>query len=186
MTRERRQLLMVAVLVLLIGYLGWTRGGSLFDRGAAPGPGGSRAARSVVGAEIVELHVGDLEKKPGTYRPGRDLFRYGRAPAPVRPPTQRRMTPPPQPRPQPRQETAEPVAAPEATPPPIDVVYLGSFGRSGRKIAVFADDEAIYNAMVGDVVKDQFLLVAIGYESADLGFVEFPDAEAERLAVGGS
>lgn len=186
MTRERRQLLLVAILVVLAAYLAWTRGGSLFDRPGGVGQRRSRALPAVVGAEIVELRIEDLERGAATYRPGRDLFRYGRPPVAERPtPPPRRVTPPP-PRPQPRVEAAPPVAPPEAQPPEIDVVYLGSFGRPGRQVAVFADDEAIYNALVGDVVKDQFRLIAIGLESADLGFVDFPDAEAERLAVGGS
>ena len=50
---------------------------------------------------------------------------------------------------------------------------------------LFSDEQAVYNARVGDVVKEQFVLVNIGYESVDIGFVNFPDAASRRLAVGG-
>ena len=79
----------------------------------------------------------------------------------------------------------EPPTPPKAEPPPIDIVYLGSFGKPGRRIAVFSDDESVYNALVGDVIKEKFVLVAIGYESADLKFVGFPEVGPSRLAAGG-
>jgi hypothetical protein len=49
---------------------------------------------------------------------------------------------------------------------------------------VFTEGEAVYNALVGDVIKEKFILVTIGYESADLGFVGFPEAAPSRLPVG--
>jgi hypothetical protein len=50
---------------------------------------------------------------------------------------------------------------------------------------VFSDQQEIYNAHEGDVIKGRFVVVKIGYESADIGFVGFPDEPAQRLAVGG-
>lgn len=184
---KRRTKLLLGVLVVALIYLGWTRGGELFDPGGGSATGsvrGGGADRGVVGAEIAELRTADLAQKPGVYRPGRDLFRYGRIerPTPVLPPP--RPAPPPRPRPQLSVPTPTQVP-PERRPPPVDVAYLGSFGHPGREIAVFTDDEAIYNAKVGEVIKGAFRLVNIGFESVDLEFVGFPEVAAHRLPVGG-
>ena len=73
----------------------------------------------------------------------------------------------------------------EVVPPPVDVAFLGSFGPDRGRIAVFTDGTDLYNARIGDVVKAHFVVEAIGYESADLKFVNFPDAPAQRLEAGG-
>lgn len=81
-----------------------------------------------------------------------------------------------------------PVARPVDTGPPlpaVDLVYLGNFGPNTGPIAVFSDRDSIYNARVGDVIKEKFKLVQVGYESADLAYVDFPEAPAKRLEVGG-
>ncbi len=71
------------------------------------------------------------------------------------------------------------------TPPPVDVVFLGSFGHEELRLAVFTDGNEIFNVSEGSVLKDKFLVVKIGFESADLGFVGFPDAPTQRLEIGG-
>ena len=50
---------------------------------------------------------------------------------------------------------------------------------------MFSDGKEIFNAFEGGVLKGNFVVDKIGYESADLKFVGFPDAPAKRLAVGG-
>ena len=184
MSGNRRTLLLLALLLVAGGYYGWT----LVSDGVG-GPGrvglggsGARLARGGPSAEIEALATDRLAHKPSVYRQGRDLFTYGQPPRPAAPP---RPPAPPSPPPKPVEETQPRVTQPpRPQPPPVDVVYLGSFGHPGRRIAVFSDDEAVYNARVGDVIKDKFILVTIGYESADLGFVGFPEASPRRLAVG--
>ena len=43
----------------------------------------------------------------------------------------------------------------------------------------------IYNVKLGGTIKDKFVVRQIGYESADIGFVDFPNAPLKRLPVGG-
>ena len=50
---------------------------------------------------------------------------------------------------------------------------------------MFSDGAKIYNALKGDLVKDQFEVQRIGYESVDLVFVGFPNEPAVRLEIGG-
>lgn len=178
---SRRTLVLVAALVAVGVFALWSELG-----GRSPGSGGATGLRRAAPASrvppqgVLELATADLEGTAGEYQIGRDLFRYGAAPRPTPPPVER-TAPPPTPRPEPDPTPPEP---PEPKPPPVDVVYLGSFGRPGLRVAVFSDDEGVYNAQIGDVVKEKFVLVSIGYESADLGFVDFPDAPPARLAVG--
>lgn len=179
MKGNRRALILAAFLGLLAVYYGWSwlRQDS-GPAGAGAGPGGSRAARET--REVVALAFDDLEREPAVYSPGRDLFGYGGRRVVAEPieEVQPVITAPPTPTPTPREP-------PKPLPPEVTFFYLGSFGPSGRKIAVFTDEQAVYNARVGDVIKEQFVLVNIGFESVDIGFVNFPDADSRRLAVGG-
>lgn len=185
MSSSRRTALLLALLLGLGGYYLWTQvsgGASSAGFVASRGAGVSRAQRSRT-VEVEVLATDRLEQKPGVYQHGRDLFSYGQ---PEREQHQPRRQPP-RPQPKPVEQPAQPPAAtepPKPEPPRIDVAYLGSFGRPGRRIAVFSDSENVYNALVGDVVKEKFVLVAVGYESADLGFVGFPEVSPRRLAAG--
>lgn len=126
---------------------------------------------------LAGLDVGDVAE---TYEPGRDPFRFYQPPPPPPEPA-----PPPVPPPPPR--VAPPPPPPEPAvpqPPPVDVQYLGRFGPEDDPIAVFSNGEEIYNVRTGGVIQGKFRVARIGYESADLAFVGFPDAPAERLPIG--
>ncbi len=182
-----RQLLLALLLLVLIGVgvrglrelaSGGVGGAA---RSAAPARAERQSGASI--GEVVDLRLEDLAIRAGRYSPGRDPFRFGQRPRPAPPP------------PVPREEEEAPhealeqaVAPPAPTgpqPPPVDVVYLGSFGPRHRPLAVFSDGSDIYNALQGDVLKEKFIVEQVGYESVDLGFVGFPDAPPQRLAVGG-
>ena len=187
MSDRNRQLLLLAV--LLVAFV-WLVGRQLMTE---PGGGARPVSRQVGGdgepvaagaIEVAELRLDALERKPASYAPGRDPFRF----APVAQPRPKPPPPPPAaaerpPQPPPRRAARAQPAAPQ--PPPIGFVYLGSFGVPGREIAVFSDGEEILNAFAGDVLQQEFVVRSIGYESADIGYVNFPDAPAKRLAVGG-
>ncbi len=174
------------VLSLILGALGmyylWSESPA---RVGAAGPGMSvTTSTRDAGARQRVLRVASakLDRPSAEFSLGRNLFAYGSMPsskAPVKKeePAKRKPEPPPQ-----RPTKTTPA---EPQPPPVDVVYLGNFGRPGHRIAVFSDADAVYNAQVGDVVKEKFRLVHIGYESADLAFVGFPEAEPKRVAVAG-
>jgi hypothetical protein len=134
-------------------------------------------------AAIQRLRIAELELQPETYQLGRDPFSFFTAAPPKVPkPVPKPAPAAPKPKPAPAPTRAKP-AVPQ--PPPVDVVYLGRFGATSRPIAVFSDGKEIFNAFEGGVLKGNFVVDKIGYESADLKFVGFPDAPAKRLAVGG-
>ncbi len=141
---------------------------------------GSAAAQPV--DEIVELMPIEPENVPSKYEPGRDPFRFYQPPPPPPPPP--KQAPKPAPKPVVPTVQAAPAAPPKPQPPPLTLKYLGSFGPADRPIAVFTGDDDIYNAREGDVIDGKFQVVHIGYESADMAFVGFPDAPAKRLPVG--
>jgi len=187
-TRRTWTLLAVLVAALLLSWLSHGVGGDAGGEGikARPSPAAKRVAtRGGRGdeepvREVVALLSPDVDDVPAKYEPGRDPFRFYQPPVPPPPP------PPPPPTPTPVQDVAPPPPPPPAKPqpPPVDVQYLGSFGPSAAPIAVFTDGEEIYNVRQGGVIKGKFQVVQIGYESADLSFVGFPDAPAQRLPVG--
>lgn len=198
MTQQARQRVLLAVLVAVLFVVVWwqlaPRMAGDLGRMSARGNGSgvrSAAARDTWGAElpvVEELRLADLERARGQYTPGRDPFRFGRAATPQPPQadpdaTRRRAQQQAQARKPPPQVAPPTPAVPK--PPPVDVVFLGSFGPETRRLAVFSDGSEIYNVLEGDVFKERFVVVRIGYESADVGFVGFPDAPAQRLEIGG-
>ena len=162
-------------------------------RAAAPGPRFGRGARGQVAPipeSVVALELDLLVVRPRDLTTGRDPFRFAPPPPPPPPPPPtkeelerrrreeeerlRRLE-------QERQERLIP------RPPEVTLVYLGSFGPAGRRVAVFSDAgrDKLYNALPGDVLEGKFIVDRIGYESVDVKFVGFPDAPAKRLAIGG-
>jgi hypothetical protein len=187
MTKERRQQIMLASLVAILLVVGGRMFSGTFGENGPGGVSSTGQRESGKGTSIepvLELRVADLELAPDTYELGRDPFRFAQArrqPTPSKPPPL--QTPEPKATPV---RSVPPVRAPAGPqPPPVDVVYLGRFGTTNRPIAVFSDGREIFNVFEGGVVKDNFVVDKIGYESADLKFVGFPDTPSQRLAVGG-
>lgn len=198
MTEDRRKKLVLGALAaVLVGVLALQLLPSLsFTGSGAAGAGAGRSSRvtgeGALGTEIVDLDLDLLTHGAGQFTPGRDPFNFGAPPPPPAPPppSQEEVE---QDRIRRAMEAArvvershEPAAAspPAPQPPPIDLVYLGSFGTAAKRLAVFSDGADIYNALEGSVIKDKFVVVQVGLESVDLGFVGFPDTPAERLGAG--
>jgi hypothetical protein len=59
---------------------------------------------------------------------------------------------------------------PKPPAPPIQLKYLGYFGPKTDKIAAFEDGEEVLVAKQGDIVKGQFRVVEIRYESVVMGY----------------
>jgi len=188
LSQHRRQVALLAVLLALAAVWGGQR--FLGDRAgrdeveAFVGAADLAAGVGSIGG-IAQVDLAALERQPGTFTPGRDPFRFYQAvPVQPKPPPAppREAAPKSQPPRPARQADAVP---PKPRPPAIDFRYLGSFGPKERRIAVFSDQNEIFNAPQGDVIKQRFLVVGIGFESADIGFVGFPSEPAQRLAAGG-
>ena len=180
-------LLGIVVVVAAWRYLPSFGGGPGFTRTTA----GDLRSTTI---DVVELAPYMLDQPPPASSPTRDPWSFGSRPAPEAALPELETAPPPEPEGPAIPETPAPITIPETTapepigpePPPIDVFYIGSFGRSDNPIAVFIDaDKSIFNALEGDLVKDKFEVQNIGYESVDLLFVGFPDEQPVRLAIGG-
>ena len=142
---RRQQILLLALLVVLALVVWWRLGPRFFGEGHA-GPGGARrigpasgsvSAGSAALPEVVELRLEDLEAVSGDLAQGRDPFHASQ--------------PEPMPKPAPDQsalreamERARLVAEAEEQaeaeivhavprPPPVDVVFLGSFGPERKR-----------------------------------------------------
>ena len=177
-----RQQWFAGALVVLLGYLIWSR---VIAPSIGSEPGSSAVSmrrNSQQVTPIVMLRTDLLEPNNAVYKRERNVFAYQRKQAKPRS-TQPKATPPPQP--QRQQKTVEPASS-EPQLPTFNLSYLGSFGPRNRPIAVFLEGEDLYNVRVGDVVKDEFVLLQVGFESADVGYVNFPDQEPKRLAITGS
>ena len=180
-------LLGIVVVIAAWRYLPSFGGGPGFTRTTA----GDLRSTAI---DVVELAAYTLDQPPPASSPTRDPWSFGSRPAPEAALPELETAPPPEPERPAIPETPAPLTIPETpapepigpAPPPIDIFYIGSFGRSDNPIAVFIDaDKSIFNALEGDLVKDKFEVQNIGYESVDLLFVGFPDEQPVRLAIGG-
>jgi hypothetical protein len=187
MTSERQRQVLIGLLAVLALVIVWRVTGSSSGGGSggAAVSGGGTSVADLAGLEVVPVHLSALELEEAEFHVGRDPFRFAAPPRQAAPQPSRPPSPPP------RATDARPAEKPAnrtpttPQPPPVDVVYLGRFGTTSRPIAVFSDGNEIYNVLEGGVIKGQFVVDSIGYESADLAFVGFPDAPSKRLAVGG-
>ena len=205
MSKDQRQKVLLGVLLVLMLVAVWRQFGPRITAGSGSSESGNRSqaaergtVRSVVDSPgVVELQLEDLEKVAGRFRPGRDPFRFGESRTLEAEPTEdeddeaareaeraaaaqealrRAMEA------QRRQEAA---ASGRPVLPDFDLKFLGSFGSRQKRLAVFSDGAEIFNALEGGVLKGHFVIRQIGLESVDVGYLDYPDEPAIRLAAGG-
>jgi hypothetical protein len=194
---QTRRKVLIGLLVAIVVFAGFKYLPDLLsdeDGGAGAGRLASTAGTGA-GPDLVRLDLERLDEVQPGYTPGRNPFSY--------------YVPPPPPRPEPVGPTPEELARMEAErqaqleeqrrlaeeranqpppppkPPDFQLTYLGSFGPESRRIAVFTDGEEIFNALVGDVLAGQFEIAEIGFESVTITYVDFPDAPATQVGLGG-
>lgn len=192
MTPERQKQILAVLLIVLAAVVTirtlpkLSSGGSSGQRSGAfatPMRRGPAVGGASEGDTFVALRLEDLERRPGEFELGRDPFRFKPKPRPA--PAKAKA--PPRPRPQPVRKAPPKRAAQPAGPRPPEPTFkfLGSFGSEERRVAVFSDSAEIYNVVEGGVFKEAFVVRKIGFESADIGWVNFPEEPARRLAAGG-
>jgi hypothetical protein len=206
---SRRQAILLGVLavVLCLALVRWRPGGEAAapaapPKSATPGsapprpfggdPSGEdapspararRGSKEVNPDDVPVISVADLA--PATERtnsdPGRDLFELR---DPTRPPLPTATPAPPAPGdvrfvgPLP-----PPPPTPTPAPPEIAFKFIGTFGPKDHPIAVVQQGDQVLNVRTGDKLFGKFIVKKVGYESIDVGFVGFPEAEARRLGI---
>jgi hypothetical protein len=71
-----------------------------------------------------------------------------------------------------KQIALHPPPPPPPTPPAINLRYLGYLGPKDNRIAVFEDGKELVVARKGEVVKDQFKVVDVKWDTVVMGFVK--------------
>jgi hypothetical protein len=173
----------------------------------------TRNAGPVAGGGSIEpIHVEWLEKKSGSYRSTRNLFAWVEPPPP--PIVVPKPPPPPPDRDSdgvPDYQDNCPDAAnpeqtdvdrngigtvcqegpeiepppPPPTPPAFPYTFLGTFGKQPNPIAVFSREGELLNVRPGETFGGRFILLGVGIESADIGYVGFPPDVRKRIPIGG-
>jgi hypothetical protein len=114
----------------------------------------------------------------------RNPFTYGVPPTPTPnltpPPTQ-----PPRPTPVPRPPTPTPTPWPGGMGPPpnFDRTYIGHLGPDRLLVAVFRKGDELEVAVAGDVLSEKFILLSVGLESVEIGFVGYPEEVVTRVPI---
>jgi hypothetical protein len=141
---------------------------------------------------VEPLRLAALSHVPPGFTTGRDPWRFVEPPPPPPPKPRvpsaaelRAMREAEEARQRQLAEQARLAAIDAATPkpPPFTWSYLGNFGPTSQRIAVFTDGKRVWNARQGETLENKFIVAQIGYESVDIRFVGFPDVPPERLAV---
>ena len=65
-----------------------------------------------------------------------------------------------------------PAAAEEERAPAIDLRYMGMVGATEDKIAIFLDGNEFLLAKEGEVVKEHFRVMEIGYDTLRMGYTD--------------
>lgn len=179
---QKRKLQVVAGLLLAI-FLAWYFGGPLIARWLDLTQLESLAGRDepsvLLDKTLVTVRMGELTHKAAGYRPDRNIFRFGPEPPPPYVPP-----PPPPPYVPPPPVDTGPRVPPEPQPPPLPYELIGIFGPKDRRIAVLAEGQEIQNVMVGEVLRNAFVVRDIGYQTVEFGFVGFPDDRRTRIEMG--
>jgi hypothetical protein len=190
---SREGILLGALAAAAIGYF-WMTSGPV-ARGL-PGATKSAAGKKGGGAPsrppVVRMDL--LAAKTETYDDqGRDLFKYSQRPpsaAEIRrlreeaarrqkemEEANKRAVEEAERRQKETQEKAKEIALhppppPPPTPPSIDLRYLGYLGPKDNRIAVFEDGKELLVAREGEVVKGQFRLLDVKWDTVVMGFVK--------------
>lgn len=182
-----REVRLAVVLGVVLLALVWMRSDVDLDRvGGAPPPDPRRAGEQEMDAPVVRMDLLNAAAQDAQ-GPERDLFKYTQRPpsaeeiaaarrqarleeearrqaeeqarlareAQARAAAERAANPPPPPPPQ---------------PPPIPFKYLGYLGPKDKRYAAFEDGQEIVVAQVGDVLRNQFKIVDIQYDSVVIGY----------------
>jgi hypothetical protein len=73
---------------------------------------------------------------------------------------------------------------PPPVPPQFSYKFIGTFGPANNPIATFVRDNEIVNVRVGETFDGKFILRGIGIESAEIGYVGFPQETTTRVPIG--
>ncbi|MCX7830073.1 MAG: hypothetical protein N2445_03310 [Acidobacteria bacterium] len=77
---------------------------------------------------------------------------------------------------------------PPPQPPPINFEFIGYMGPVGKRIGIFrvgGNDEELVLKRKGETIDKDFIIVDIGYESAEIGFEGFKETKTIPLVSGG-
>ena len=201
----REGTLLVALAVAGVGYLWLTSGPEEGKHAAAARSGGAAKAKGEGAPPTVRVDL--LVARAEAYDAnGRDLFKYSQRPPSaeevrrLREEAARRQKEMEEANQRAALEAARrqqeeadrvkeavlhPQPPPPPAPPPIDLRYLGYLGPKDDRIAVFEDGKDLVVARKGEVVKDQFRVVEVKWETVVMGFVraEFKGQTRELAMV---
>jgi hypothetical protein len=172
---RRRLILLLAILVLVSGFAVWrfwteTGAGAAGGSGATPARRGAAASR--VTAPDVRLRALNEERPQPETAAGRDLFRFKTKAAPPSPPAPSSVPP-----------TAPPVARPPAGPAPIALRFIGLVEPAlSRRIAILSDSRGIYQGREGDIIEGRYRILRIGVESIEMAYVDGSGRQTIRLS----
>jgi hypothetical protein len=192
-TERRRQLILAALVVVLLGvvYRLWTATTSAPAAASNRSAGSAPAARSTAterggvrgtagaddkGIQAPDVHLEALNAERPQPEAERNLFRFRpKAPPPAPPPVERPSVTAPAPPPPP------PPGPPPV--PPISLKFIGILDVPGRgqKIAALSDGRNTFHGVEGDIIEGRYRILKIGVESIEIAYVDGRGRQTIRL-----
>lgn len=162
---SRLALLLLSLLALGLGVWSWLEAtGARALSGLAARPAEKHSAEPAL--PKIALERLDADERAAAAEATRDVFRFGRPPAPAETPRHEAALTPPAP-------PVDSLPAPPPPPPtlpPFGVKYIGTLEQRGTKIAVLLSDDKkeVLTGREGDTVANRLKIVRIGLESVDV------------------
>jgi hypothetical protein len=196
-TERRRQLILAALVVVLLGviYRLWTAttpapiaasnqsaGNTAATRSQTPARTGRGAGTAgptdPKGIQAPDVHLEALNAERLQPTSERNLFRF-RPKAPPPPPP----GPPPPPAPPPGPPPPPPPPPGPPAPPPITLRFIGILDVPGRgqKIAALSDGRNTFHGVEGDIIEGRYRILKIGVESIEIAYVDGRGRQTIRL-----
>jgi hypothetical protein len=186
--KARRERLLLAALVVVLGAVLWWRFGSdadtpspAFERPRASVPA-SRGGRDTASAIVEPVALSELRApSPRPAEMGRNPFRFQPREAPSSPDDASSRS-------RAGNAQAEPPVLPSPTgppqPPPIPLRFIGTVDEVGRhlKLAVLSDGRNVFYGREGDVIEGRYRIVHIGVESIEMTHVDGRGQQTIRLS----
>jgi hypothetical protein len=190
---SRREVLLLAGLGLALAAWLWHSWTAEAPAAIATAAKRAEARKDLLFAVVPVVHIEQLDKAVVTYDPaGRDLFKYSTRPPSWAQVKQMRAAAAAAAKAQKEAEerariaaeqrakeeaerqaylAAHPVPPPPPQPPAIAFKFLGFVGPPNNRIAAFEENDVTFVARTGEIVKTQFKIDEIKYESVIISYV---------------
>jgi hypothetical protein len=187
-TKTRRQVAVLAVLLVALAVVTWMRSGQPAPAATAARPSnpvsGTTGRRTQASPQApvadVKLEALTAPRDDAAAPTERNLFRFREKAPPPAPPREATALPPPRPV---QPEPIVPTGPPPPPPIPLRLIGLLNAPTQAGRVAVFSDGRGnSLNGREGDIIEGRYRLLRINADSVELAYTDGRGRQVIRLA----